>query len=146
MLLNTFLKSFSDKKSKKCDNTFLMSPSLSSLYKKYKKKKQKKKNKNQLPFPACLVYTGKESACNAGDRGLISGLGRSPGEWNGNPLQYSYLENPMDRGAWQATVHGVANSRTWLSEFTSLHIWLPHTLLRQILSLFSRWGKEFQKD
>ena len=50
----------------------------------------------------------KESACNAGDPDLILGLGRSPGEWNGYPLQYSCLENPMDRGAWQATVHGVA--------------------------------------
>ena len=45
---------------------------------------------------------GKESACNAGDPGLVPGLGRSPGEGNGNPLQYSCLENPMDRGAWQA--------------------------------------------
>ena len=49
---------------------------------------------------------GNESTCNAGDLGSIPGLGRSPGEGNGNPLQYSYLENPMDRGAWQATVHG----------------------------------------
>ena len=51
---------------------------------------------------------GKESACNARDLVSIPGLGRSPGEGNGNPLQYSCLENPMDRGAWQATVHGVA--------------------------------------
>ena len=50
---------------------------------------------------------GKESACSAGDLGLIPELERSPGEGNGNPLQYSYLENPMDRGTWQATVHGV---------------------------------------
>ena len=48
---------------------------------------------------------GKEPACNAGDLGSIHGSGRSPGEGNGNPLQYSRLENPMDRGAWQATVH-----------------------------------------
>ena len=48
-----------------------------------------------------------QSACNAGDLGLIPRLGRSPGEGNGNPLQYSYLENPMGRGAWQSTVHGV---------------------------------------
>ena len=48
----------------------------------------------------------KESACNAGDLGLIPGLGRSPGEGNGNPLQYPCLENPMDRGDWQAPVHG----------------------------------------
>src|SRR5574337_1229534 len=55
---------------------------------------------------------GKESACNAGDPGLILGLGRSSGEGNGNPLQYSCLENPMERGAWRATVHGVAKSWT----------------------------------
>ena len=60
------------------------------------------------------------SACNAGDPGLIPGLGRSPGEGNGNPLQYSCLENPMDGGAWWATVHGVAKSRTRLSDFTYL--------------------------
>ena len=51
---------------------------------------------------------GKESAYNVGDLGLIPGLGRSPGGGHGNPLQYSCLEDPMDRGAWQATVHGVA--------------------------------------
>jgi len=50
---------------------------------------------------------GKESTCNAGDVGLIPGLGRSPGRGHGNPLQLGCLENPMDRGAWQATVHGV---------------------------------------
>ena len=54
---------------------------------------------------------GKESACNAGDPGSVPGLGRSPGEGNGNPLQYSSLENPMERGAWQATVHGIARVR-----------------------------------
>ena len=51
---------------------------------------------------------GKESACNVGDPGSIPGSRRSPGEGNGNPLQYSRLENPMDRGAWQAAVHGVS--------------------------------------
>ena len=50
----------------------------------------------------------KESTCNTGDASLIPGLGRSPGEENGNPLQYSCLENPMDRGTWQARVHGIA--------------------------------------
>ena len=55
---------------------------------------------------------GKESTCNAGDLGSIPGLERSPGEGNGNPLWYSCLENSMDRGAWQAMVHGVAKSRT----------------------------------
>ena len=59
---------------------------------------------------------GKESACNAGNSGSIPGLGRSPGEGNGNPLQYSCLENSMDRGAWQATVHRVPKSWTQLSD------------------------------
>ena len=58
----------------------------------------------------------KASACNAGDLGLIPGSGRSPGEGNGNPLQYSCLENPMDGGAWWAIVHGVAKSLTRLTE------------------------------
>jgi len=60
---------------------------------------------------------GKESALNAGDLGLIPGLGRSLGEGNGNPLQYSCLEN-SDRGTWQATFHGVSESRTGLKGLT----------------------------
>ena len=55
---------------------------------------------------------GKESACYAGDLGSIPGLGKFPGEGNGNPLQHSCLENPMGRGVWQATVHEVAKSQT----------------------------------
>ena len=58
---------------------------------------------------------GEEPACNTGDTGLIPGSGRSPGEGNGNLLQYSCLENLMDRRAWQAPVHGVAKSQTRLS-------------------------------
>ena len=58
----------------------------------------------------------KESACNEGDPGLIPGSGRSPGEGNGNSLQYSCLTNSMDRGAWWATVHGVAKSWMQLSD------------------------------
>ena len=58
---------------------------------------------------------GKEPACNVGDLGSIPGLGRSPGKGHGNPPQYSCLENPMDRGAWRATVHGVTESRTRLN-------------------------------
>jgi len=54
----------------------------------------------------------KNLPANAGDAGLIPQSGRSPGEGNRNPLQYSFLENPMDRGAWWATVHGVTKSRT----------------------------------
>ena len=56
----------------------------------------------------CHSSVGKEFACNAGDLSSIPGSGRSPGEGNGNQLQYSCLEKPMDRGVWQATVHGVA--------------------------------------
>ena len=58
---------------------------------------------------------GKELACNAGDVGLMSGSERSPGEGNGKPLYYSCLKNPMDRGAWRTTVHGVTKSRMQLS-------------------------------
>ena len=61
---------------------------------------------------------GKESAYNVGDPDSIPRSGRSYGEGNGNLLQYSYLKNPMDGGVWSATVHGVAKSRTRLSDFT----------------------------
>ena len=67
----------------------------------------------QLGFPGGSEV--KASAWNAGGPGSIPGSGRSPGEGNGNPLQYSCLENPMDRGAWQATVHGVTKSQAQLS-------------------------------
>ena len=72
-----------------------------------------KEQKETLGFPG--GSDGKESACNVQDPGLISGSERSPGEGHGNPLQYSFLGNPMDRGAWWATVHGVAKSWTRLS-------------------------------
>ena len=61
----------------------------------------------------------KASACNAGDLGLIPGSGTSPGEGNSNPLQYPCLENPMDGGAWWATVHGVAQHRPRLKRLSS---------------------------
>ena len=67
-------------------------------------------------FWAFLVTQSKESACNVGDLGSIPGWGRSPGEGNGNPLQYSCLENPMGKRAWKAPVHGAEKSRTRLSE------------------------------
>ena len=70
-----------------------------------------------MPLVAQMV---KASAYNVGDLGSIPGLGRSTGEGNGNPLQYSGLENPMERGAWQATVHWVTKSQTRLSDFTSM--------------------------
>ena len=70
---------------------------------------------DRLPTPAFLDFLGgldgKEPACNVGDLGLSPGLGIPPGEGIGNPLQCSCLENPMDRGAWCVTVHGVAKSR-----------------------------------
>ena len=79
-----------------------------------------------LPTPGFLGLlggsSGNESVCNAGDLGSIPGLERSAGEGTGNLLQYSCLENPMDRGAWQARVHGVARSQTRLSNFTSLQL------------------------
>ena len=67
----------------------------------------------------------KASACNVGDLGSIPGSGRSPGGGNGYPFQYSYLENPMDGGAWWATVHGVAKSQTQLSNFTFNGTFVP---------------------
>ena len=63
----------------------------------------------RLGFPG--GSDGKESACNVGDLGSIPEFGKSPGEGNGYPLQYSCLENPMDRGAWQAIGHGVTKSQ-----------------------------------
>ena len=63
---------------------------------------------------------GKASACSAGDLGSIPGLGRSPGGGHGNPLQYSCLENLMDRGAWWATVHRITQRQTWLKQL-SMH-------------------------
>ena len=72
------------------------------------------------------------SAWNVGDSGLIPESGRSPGEGNGNPLQYSCLENPMEGGAWWATVHGVTKSRTRLNDFT-------FTFMILGASLWLRW-------
>ena len=79
-----------------------------------------------LGFPGGSV--GKESTCNAGDLGDMSsipGWGRSPGGGHGNPLQYSCLENPMDRGAWWAGAHGVAKSQTWLLDLPGCLILYP---------------------
>ena len=69
-----------------------------------------------MSFPDGAVV--KNLPANAGDTGLISGSGRSPGGGNGNSLQYSWLEYSMDRGAWRATVHGVAKSQRWLKVYT----------------------------
>ena len=63
----------------------------------------------------------KNLPADTGDAGSVPGLGRSPGVGNGNPLQYSFLENSMDRGTWWATVHGVAKSQTQLSDYHTIH-------------------------
>ena len=79
-------------------------------------------------FGLARWLSGKESACNAGDPGSVSGLGRSSGEGNGNPVQYSCQKNSMDRGAWWVTVHRVTKSRTWLRQF-STHTHTPPTII-----------------
>ena len=84
-------------------------------------------------FPHSLV--GKESTCNAGDLGLIPGSRRSPGEGSGNPLQYSCLENPMDRGAWWVTVHGVTKSQTRLRDFIHSYIILASLVAQMVKNL-----------
>ena len=91
-------------------------------------------NRN-YPFPG--GSDDKESACNAGDLGSIPGSGRSPGEGNGNPLQYSYLENSVDRGAWWATLHGVAKSQTQLSDLTLYACPIPPPLQSLVINLYS---------
>ena len=86
---------------------------------------------------------GKESACNAGDPGLISGSGRSCGEGNGNPPQYSGLENSMDREVWQDTVHGVTKSLTELSNF---HFTFFYIIVISSLSHFTSVHPVFRLD
>ena len=73
-----------------------------------------------VEWTSLVAQMVKASGYNAGDLGSIPGSGRSLGEGNGNPLQYSCLEDPMDGGAWWAAVHGVAKSWTRLSDFTSI--------------------------
>ena len=77
-----------------------------------------RRNFSSLLRTSLVAQMVKASAYNAGDLGLIPGLGRSTGDGNGNPLQYSCLKNLMDRGAWWATVHGVAKSQTWLKQLS----------------------------
>ena len=87
----------------------------------------------------------KNSPANAGNArkaGAIPGLGRSPGEGNGNPLQYSCLENPMDEGAWWATVHRVTKSQTRLSDLTFTFIlWHSALFMVQLSQLYMTLGK-----
>ena len=85
----------------------------------------------------------KKSACNAGDPGLIPGLGVSLGEGNCNPLQYSCLGNPMGRGAWCATVHGVAKSQTRLSDLTPLYTYVRFFSSEIFIRLILHLSKSF---
>ena len=98
-------------------------------------------NKHLLGFPS--GSNSKESACNVGDLVLIPGWEGSPGEGNGYPLQYSCLENPMDRGAWRAAVHGVAKSQTRLSNshfrFHTNIYYLTWFLWIRIQARLSQW-------
>ena len=78
--------------------------------------------------------SGKEPACNTGhvrDKGSVPGSRRSPGGGNGNPLQYSCLENPMDKGAWRVTVHGVLKTLTWLKPVSTQHTHMCIYMLKQ---------------
>ena len=95
------------------------------------KSKTKTTKDYHMSFPG--GSDGEEYACNAGDSGLIPGSERSPGEGNGNPLQYSCLENPMDRGAWQPRVHGLTKSHTPLT----LSLLRTTTSLHSIFKVFS---------
>ena len=87
-------------------------------------------------FRNCLIHwsghpwwlSSKESSCNAGDAGLIPGSGRCPGGGNGNPFQYSCLDNPVDREAWLATVHRVEKSWTWLKWLSRYPIHRSHCI------------------
>ena len=91
-----------------------------------------------MGFP--VDANGKEPTCQCRrqrDTGSIPGLGRSPGRGHGNPLQYSCLENPMDRGAWRATVHRVAKSQTRLSNFT---FFLSFTLMLKLVVVLQEGG------
>ena len=86
--------------------------------------KQKIQTKSHVIMCYCYFpggFAGKESTGNVGDLGSILGLGRSPGEGNGYPLQYCVLKNSLDRGVWQTTVCGVPKSQTRLNDFIALH-------------------------
>ena len=91
---------------------------------------------SNLSFPSSS--DGKESACSAGDPGSIPRSGRSPGEGNDNPLQCSFPENPMDRGAWRATVHGIAKNQTGLND--------PHfNSTSSVISVIHQFNTQFIK-
>ena len=87
---------------------------------------------------------GKESTCNTGDLGSIPGLGRSPGEGNGSPLQYSYLENPMDRGAWRATVHKLQRTgHDWVTKHISAPTFVAYYAMAYSAATFKNEEGDF---
>ena len=109
----------------------------------------------QYSWASLVVQLVKGSSCNAGDLGSIPGSGRSSEEGNGNPLQYSCLKNPMNGGAWWATLHGIAKSRTWLNDFTftfhflfthsSVLAWrIPWTVYSPWVAVSQTWLSHFQ--
>ena len=100
---------------------------------------------------APLWLSGKESACQYRRWGLIAGSGRSPGEGNGDPRQYSCLENPTDRGAWQGTVHGVAKNQTQLSNWTHIYTPWPYKCLedrhpKQLTVSSRQWSQRKRQE
>ena len=113
---------------------------------------------NTVPglYQASQVELGvKNPPANAGDIrdvSLIPGSGRSPGGGNGTPLQFYCLENPMDRGAWQATAHGVAQSRARLSDFTLINFYSSHISIsrpfkqtnKKLLAVIPNWSSSFK--
>ena len=108
--------------------------------------------KGKIPFCLCMWgfpagSVGKESACSAGDLGLIPGSGRSPEGGHGYPLQYSCLESPMDRGAWQATVYRVTKSWAQLKQL-SMHIICIHWIFQEYLCLCNQhpWEETLTSD
>ena len=105
-----------------CGWTFRLLPCIGSQFITVKKNATYEHLYTFMGFPHSSV--GKESACNAGDLGSIPGLRRSPGEGNGNPLQYSCLRNPIDRGAWRSIAHGVTRVGHYLGTKTTIYIYM----------------------
>ena len=138
MFFNSDLASWKWKDSGAIKGDGLLNPLLDLLYQAWRLGILELFNSNINSSPPVYLYfggfpggsDGKESACNVGDLGLIPGLGRSPGGEHGNPLQYSCLENPMNRRAWWATVLGVAKSWAWLSAQHSTFVFFILLILR----------------
>ena len=98
-----------------------------------------------LTCDASWWLRGKASAHNAGDLGSIPGSGRSPGEGNGNPLQYSCLENPMDRGVWQTTVHGLTKRTKEIHFHSHDAVKVLHSICQQIWKT-QQWPQDWKRS